>query len=377
MEKRGVIAFIINSLAGGGAERVFCNVVEGLSSHAGKDWDVEIILLDDEAQAYAPPAYAPVRTLAAQRGFGKSIARLTEALRRKKPALALSFLSRSNCANIIASRVVGHKTIISERVNTSAHFGAGLRAAPLRLMTRMLYPQANAILAVSDGVKFGLVDHFAVPAAKIETIHNPVDIAAIQEAAKAEPEFVCEAPYIVGVGRLTANKNFSLLIEAFTRSGLPHRLVILGEGEERAALQEQARASGVADRVFLPGYLRNPFAVIARSAMFVSSSNAEGFPNGLVEAMALGAPVAATNCPSGPAEILAGDARIVVTGAHDADYGVLSPTGNARALAQAMQILVKRRDHFSARAKARAADFAPARIHAAYWSAITRVADAR
>jgi hypothetical protein len=133
--ERPRIAFIINSLAGGGAERVFCRVIAGFEDRL-RDCDGEIVLLDDEPNAYAPPDFLPVRTLAADGRMGASVAKLAAEMHRFRPHVALSFLSRANCANVIAGRWCGYRPVVSERVATVDHFGAGLSAGLKRAATR-------------------------------------------------------------------------------------------------------------------------------------------------------------------------------------------------------------------------------------------------
>ena len=135
-------------------------------------------------------------------------------------------------------------------------------------------------------------------------------------------------PVIVGMGRLTRQKDFATLIRAFARvrQGLPARLIVLGEGEDRDDLEALCRSLGVAADVDLPGFVANPYAILARARLFVLSSRWEGLPGALIEALACGARVVATDCPSGPREIL-----------DDGRYGQLVPVEDEAALADAMR----------------------------------------
>src|SRR6201999_2607913 len=115
-------------------------------------------------------------------------------------------------------------------------------------------------------------------------------------------------PIVLAGGRLHRQKGFDVLLRAFAiaRGQVACRLVMLGEGADRTALMAQAEQSGLGYDIDMPGFCDNPFALMARAGAFVLSSRWEGFPNALVEAMACGAPVIATDCPSGPHEILQG-----------------------------------------------------------------------
>lgn len=134
-------------------------------------------------------------------------------------------------------------------------------------------------------------------------------------------------PVVVAAGRLDGQKNFTLLLEAFARMRLkrPAKLLIFGEGSKRPQLEARTQALGIDADVALPGFIKNPFSAFSRAALFVLSSDQEGLPGVLIEALACGCPVVATDCPSGPSEILDGGR-----------FGELVPVGDADALAAAM-----------------------------------------
>jgi glycosyltransferase involved in cell wall biosynthesis len=372
------IAFVINSLAGGGAERVFCRLIEGLAEPLSA-WDTDVYLLDDEPPAYVLPSFARVHSLNSHRGALPSFARLLGALRSAKPDVAVSFLTRANCATVLAAQRLGFPTVISERVATADHFGRGPGGVLKRLVTGEAYRRADAIIAVSQGVKHGLVAQCGVRSDKIDVIPNPVDAPRIKALALEPPQHRLPEKAIVCVCRLAANKNVAMLIEALARSGLPHHLLVLGEGPERSALAQRARALGLGERVHFLGFLSNPFSVMARAEMFASASNAEGFPNALAEALALGLPSVFTNCRAGPAEILADDAALEISAMHPARYGVLTPVGDVEALAEALRFLATReqRMHYRRRALERGAAYEPSAVFKRYWRVISRVLDAR
>lgn len=375
--ERRRIAFVINSLAGGGAERVFCRVVEGLQARL-EACDSEIVLLDDEPQAYEPPRSIRLRTLRSDKKLTTSIAGLASEMRRFKPHAAISFLSRANCANVLASRLCGYRAVISERVATADHFGDGAGGQLKRAVTRELYRRADAVLAVSEGVKEGLVAGCGVPAERIEVIPNPVDVARIRRLGAEPPPIGLPERFIVSVNRLVPNKNVSMQQQALQRSGLPHHLVVLGEGPERAALEIQAEALGIRERVHFAGFTPNPFAIVARAQMFLSTSNAEGFPNALAEAMALSIPSVATNCRAGPAEILADVPHLDVSDMHAGKYGVLTPVGDPGACAAALRFMAapEQATRYGRLAAERASSYAPEAIIERYWQAIARAAAA-
>lgn len=370
------ILFVINSLAGGGAERVLSTLL-----HASGSWrdcyTMSLALLDDEPRAYEPPAWVETIALDCRGRLLASARALRRLVTRRQPDVTLSFLTRANVANAFAMAGRGRPWIISERVNTSAHLGSGAVAA--KALVRLAYPRADGVIAVSEGVAEDLAVNFGVRRERIAAIANPVDHAMIERCAQETPAVRVDGPFVVAAGRLVPNKNFALLIEAFARAGLPGSLVILGEGPERPALEALAARLGLAERLVMPGFVDNPFAVIARADLFALPSNAEGFPNGLVEAMACGLPVVSTNCPSGPSEVLAGIPRAAVQ--RDAVYeaGALVPPGDAESFAAALGLLSDPalRARCGAAARERSLNFGVEQAAARYWAVIEAAIDRR
>ncbi len=349
--------FVINSLEGGGAERVFATLVEELSGLLPAQ--IELVLLDRLPEKYAVPPEVRRHQLDCGQGFGKSIAQLVGLVRRERPDLLFSFLTRSNCAAVVAGRLAGTPVVISERVNTTSHFGRGVGASLNKFIVRQLYPRAERIVAASHGVAADLLTHYGAQSARLSVVYNPVRREEIL-ARSAEPMSIV-LPDItwLAIGRLKPNKNFAMLIDAFAQADVAGNLVILGEGPELEALKMYAVERGVADRVHLPGYVDNPYACLRGAHAYLSASNAEGFPNALVEALVLGLPTAVTDCDSGPAEILRGSLAPKVTEMTRVDNGILVPMENASAMADAIRALSDSgiHAHYSERATRRSLDF--------------------
>ncbi|MHA4835620.1 glycosyltransferase [Sphingopyxis sp. MSC1_008] len=368
MLHRKRILFAINSLAGGGAERVLATLLAGSVPWRTR-YDIHLALLDDEPRAYDVPEWVEVHQLDARHKLLPSLTQLRALVGRVSPDAMLSFLTRANiaCAWAMAGR--RRPWLISERVNTSAHLGDAF--AP-KAMVRMVYPRAAHVIAVSEGVVDDLAANFGVARARMSAIANPVDHRRIAELAAEPSAFVPADRYIVSAGRLMPNKNFPLLLRAYAQASPRERLVILGEGPERGALQALATSLGIADRVDMPGFVANPFAVVARAALYAMPSNAEGFPNGLVEAMACGVPVVATNCASGPSEILASRSRDAISDRIDVDAGALVPTDDVEAFAAALvDVLAEpRRSACGARARDRSLAYGVEQAAANYWARI-------
>lgn len=369
------LTLVINSLEGGGAERVAAGLLERFAAAPPDGIDptgLRLVLLDQAPRRYAVAAGVPTAVLDARGSLQRSAAALGRLLARDRPDVTLSFLTRANLAAALAARLGGWACVLSERVNTSGHFAAaGLRGRMSRALIRVAYPTAERVIAVSRGVADDLAANFGVRRDRLRVINNPYDIAGLTAAAQRPPAIAPPRPYVVAVGRLTANKNHALLIEAYAAAGIAEDLVILGDGEERAALEALVAARGLAGRVHLPGFLAEPHPVVARARAYVSASNAEGFPNAAAEAMALGRVVLATDCPSGPGELLGGTAP-PGGGPVAALHGLLTPVGDAAALAEGLRLALSpgMQARYAPAAAARLAALSPAAIAEAYAATI-------
>lgn len=354
-------ALFTADLAGGGAERIALRLADRLSA----DMPIDLVLCRLRGERLAavpvgvrvfalPPAGLRRSQFAAWRADPAGLASLPYLLRHKpspwlrhlpgliaylraqRPARLLSFMTEPNLLALWAVRHLRRRprVVISERNHLSRQLGEFSTGRWLRLpaAVRRNYPRADAVVAVSSGVARDLADLSGLPPARICTILNPVVGAELESEARrpvAHAWFAPGAPPVVlAAGRLHRQKDFALLLRAFARlpADRPERLVILGEGPQRAALEALRERLGLRQRVDLPGWVADPAAWMARAALFVLSSAHEGLPSVLVEAMACGCPVVSTDCPSGPRDIL--------------DHGRLGPLvapGDAAALAQAMQ----------------------------------------
>lgn len=306
------VAFYMPSLAGGGAQRVFLHLARGF---AERGYEVHLVLARAQGP-YLPQVPSCVRMidLGASRVL-TSVPALVRYLRRERPHALLSALDHANAVAICARFIARAPARVLVTVhNTPSQVVANartLRARLLPLWARFFYRWADAVVAVSQGVADELVHYVRIPAEKVRVIYNPIVTPELFRKAEEPLEHPWfregEPPVILGVGRLTKQKDFPTLIRAFAlvRQQRPARLMILGEGEERPQLEALVKELGIAEDVSLPGFVQNPYPYMKKAAVFVLSSRWEGLPTVLIEAAALDVPVISTNCPSGPAEILA------------------------------------------------------------------------
>lgn len=360
------ITFVINSIASGGAERVLQQLLQP-RWYEPVGMEPNLLTLDDLPDARAMPADVSRTRLDARGGLIRSAHQLRRTLTRRAPTVCVSFLVRANCANIVAAAGRSWRTIICERMHLSSHLAnqaAGSRLAAMRLLPRLLYPHANAIMAVSQGVAEDLAARFGVPAGRLCTIPNPYDLAALGALAGEPAGFALPADYCVTVGRLVPAKNTAMVLSAFAASRPTRNLVIVGDGPERGALIAQAQSLGLAEHVHFPGYLANPYPVVAGARIYLSASRNEGFPNAMAEAMALGVAVVATDCTSGPAELL-----------DRGRAGRLVAIEDEAGMAAALRALTPaERNRLGLAARVRVAQFAIERIAPLYWECFAAVA---
>lgn len=327
------LAIFVPSMRDGGAERVTLTLAQGV---AKRGYTVDLVLAQAEGPYLAEvPESVRVVDLKASRVL-LSLPALVRYLQRERPEAMLSVMSHASIIALWARRLAGvpRRVVVSQHITLSrvVQHAPSQRGRLMPRLIRRFYPWADGIIAVSKGVADDLAQVTGLPRERVQVIYNPVVTSELQERARVPVEHPWfkpgEPPVLLGVGRLTAQKDFPTLIRTFARvrQARPMRLLILGEGAERPALEALVRQLGLEQDVSLPGFVENPYAFMAQASLFVLSSRWEGLPTVLIEALSCGTPIISTDCPSGPREILV-----------DGQYGQLVPVGDVIALARAIE----------------------------------------
>jgi glycosyltransferase involved in cell wall biosynthesis len=308
---------------------VIVNLVQGIVQR-GEPVDLALAVAEGDFFDQLP-RQARVVDLRAGRLIG-SLVPLIRYLRRERPRVLISSMSHANLVALWAAKLARRATPVMVTVHNTMSESTGSNGGLERRLLRTFYPWATWIVAVSRGAADDLARTTGVPRSRVEVVYNPVITPAVLALARRPPDHPWYAPggppVILGVGRLTRQKDFFTLVRAFAelRRRRCARLIILGEGEDRPALEALVAELGLHDDVSLPGFRDDAPAYMAGSALFVLSSAWEGLPTVLIEALAAGTPVVSTDCPSGPREIL-----------QEGRLGALVPIADAPALASAME----------------------------------------
>ncbi|MBN2428726.1 MAG: glycosyltransferase [Deltaproteobacteria bacterium] len=326
------IAFFVPSMRGGGAERVMLNLARGF---AGEGYDVDLVLTKAEGPYMAKvPPEVNVVDLDSHRVLA-CLPNLVRYLRQQRPQVMLSTMLHTNIIALLARRLafVPLRVVLREAMELSEILDSKsfFRKILTVILVRLAYASADGNIAVSQAVARDYEKRLRWPLGRMQVAINAVvtpELIAESQEPVEHPWFQAgEPPVILSAGRLAEEKDYPTLIKAFSlvHQHCSTRLVILGEGKERPALESLISDLGLENEVLLPGFVENPFKYMARARVFVLSSLFEGLPGTLIQAMAVGTPVVATNCKGGVNEIL-----------EDGKYGDIVPVGDENKMADAI-----------------------------------------
>lgn len=359
--KKKIISFILPSLGGGGTEKVYLNLALYLFS---KGYEIHFVLLEKKGELLK---YLPIEIFVYslnKKRFRNSIFSLVKYFKTQKPNYVLASMWPLTSISVIAWILAGKrcKLFLSEHSNlTETYLTSKIENAFfLKLLIRITYPYVNGVICVSNGVLEDIITMGRLKRDKIKVIYNPVTNDRFNNDIVNEiPDFWRDCSFkILSIGRFVSQKNHALLLNAFCilRKSLDVKLIILGDGPLYLQTKEYLNKLGLVDSVIMPGFTTDTNPFYYHSNLFVLSSNFEGLPTVLIEALDYGISIVSTDCPSGPSEILS-----------NGIYGTLVPVGDAEKLAFAMQqSLLNPRDKISL--KGRAKDFSVEKMSELYLS---------
>lgn len=333
------IAMLLPDLDCGGAQRVILDLANGLHD-MGVEVDLVVARGGGVLESQIPPNTNLIRLCKKHPPYLilglLSYLALRKYISTKRPVALLSSVTGTNILSVLVRSTIPHQfRLVLRHENTSENINSNW----WRWLIRKTYPRADLVITISPRAKSDLIKTAGLANSFVRTIENPVNISRItnqaDEPLSLDADFTDATPTFLAVGRLSPQKDFDTLIEAFrfVNRTVQSRLMILGEGACRHQLELKLRRLGLEGSVYMPGVIPNPYPYFRRANVFVMSSRWEGLPIALMEAMALGLPIVSTDCNSGPRELL-----------DDGRLGHLVPIGNSKALANAM-LLALRSEH--------------------------------
>ncbi|HEY2393629.1 MAG TPA: glycosyltransferase [Candidatus Angelobacter sp.] len=312
------VLFLIPAFVGGvgGSERVIATILRHLD-HARFECHLALV---QAGNAYLDdiPEEVTVHRLRVSR-MRYCLPGIVRLARKIKPQTILSTVPYLNAMSILA-RPFFHddvRLLVREAATPSAFLAKDTKHPRLwAFLYRHLYPYAGKVICLSDSMQRDFLENFLLPPEKLIRIYNPVDVEMVERLARsgASP-YSTPGPNLVVAGRLRKEKGVDLLLDAMHTviQKIPSaHLTILGEGQDEAQLKEQAHRLGLGHNVDFLGFVQNPWLYIANADLFILPSRAEGLPNSLLEALALGTPVVASDCVDTMRELQSIDPRIVL-----------------------------------------------------------------
>jgi len=298
---------LFNMTLSGGAGKYIVTLADALRQEGV---EVHIIIYKDAVDYEIPEEVGFHMLLEGKRW--KERKSVERALRQKLDELAPFdlILSNSTPSNKLLSRLnLPNACHVVHSAETKSYSGplASLKRWWRDRTYRQLY-SGKRLITVSKGLKRAILEDLKARPLSVETIYNPFDFDEIRRKSEEPVDTIPEEKYIINVARFSlVQKRQDLLLKAYKKADIPHKLVLLGQGEDEGKIRRLVEELGLRGKVILPGFSDNPYAWIRRSELFVLSSDFEGFPRSLVEAAVLEVPIVSTDCPTGPDELLTGE----------------------------------------------------------------------
>lgn len=361
--------FIIYNLGGGGAEKVFANLVAHVQDNS--DRRIHVLTFQDQGiykeqiLALKNVTYHSLDIENAKVNFIRQAWKLRKLIKQIRPEVILSFLYYPNIITYLANYGLHIKHIPAERSNHRRYLGQGLKWKIWRFLLKKSYQNAWRIISNANEQKEYIINDFGIDGDRISVVHNGIDLHDLETKAKNNIDWsLFEGKKVVlAVGRFTEAKAYPVLLDSFRMlldktQDADVRLLILGEGELESTVREVIRELKLENQVVLGGFVDNPCPYMKLADVYVLSSAFEGFPNALLEAFWLNGHVVSTDCQTGPSEIIT----------HEKD-GLLVPVNDSGELADALFSMLtdtRLREQVRQESHQRAKDFSIESMYAKY-----------
>lgn len=326
------ITLISATLCVGGAEHIIVNLANGLNRLG---YEIDVVLVRRKG-FYLDSLDKGVQVIdLSKRHSIFALFPLIRYLQKAKPSSVFAIQGHINALAVTARLLARLKFRLVICESTTVSVNNKYQGSIMQTILSIVYPSilkmADLVIALSKGTSDDLIANYKISPHHIRVIFNPLDITRLVSLASnpvSQPSISPQnGPIIMALGRLNQAKDLPTLIHAFAkvREYVPAHLLIVGEGEERESIENLVLSLNLSNHVTMPGFVENPFAYLKQSSVYVLSSRYEGLPTTLLEALTLGTPSVATDCPSGPREILEGGR-----------WGRLVPVGDVNAMALAI-----------------------------------------
>jgi len=328
------LLFVLDCLKGGGAQRAVINIIKNLDR---ANFRINLALIKRTGEFLNEvPEDVKIYDLGCK-SARFAIIRLYKVIKEDDPDIILSTLTYINEITYLATRLLSKKIPLIMRSAIVESINSKIEPFIVRILVKKAYCSANKVITLTDTMKRDLIKNYKIPARRIEIIPNMINFDHIRQKSyeDIQEDFITkkrgDIPLLTTIGRLTEQKGIRFLIEGFAQYRRYHdaRLLIMGRGELERDLIKLSTDLGIRDDIYFAGFKANPYKYLARSDLFILPSLWEGFPNVLIEAMACGIPVIATNSASGASEIIA-----------DSHDGILVPAADSDAIYQAIKTLL-------------------------------------
>ena len=300
------IVFLLPSLRGGGAEKVFTSLV---SKFFKEGHYVELILLQKEGAYLSQVDQSiPIHDLKLPHAR-HALKPIKQCLAKLKPDIVYSTHDRMNVLNILSRKVHNGKVFVrqisyySHQLKTYPY----LIRYPLHVIFKLLYHKANGVISQGMEMNHDIIQRLRLNPQKTFIVYNPLNLDYTHQPIERFKSFSRDKKHIISVGRLSREKGFDLLLHALRQLDVEksqYHLHICGEGPERESLENIIKAYGLKNKITFHGFVQNVFDFYKQADIFVLASRREGFPNALIEAMHYGLTCVSSDCMSGPKEII-------------------------------------------------------------------------